>query len=234
MDPDGADRDAVQAYERRELSVAPTIWGMVAVQGMLDPTGGATVLTALDSLSPPPRAGDGRTAGQRRADALVELCRRAMDGGVLPQVNGEKPHLLVTVSYETLVRRLGTEPGRLDWTGPIGATDAWMLACDCSVIPAVLDAAGDLLDIGRKSRVWPAAIARAIGLRDRTCRHIDCDAAARHCDIHHRRHWVDGGSTSYDNGILACRHHHTQIHKYGVRYLPDGRFAIDRTMVLRQ
>jgi Domain of unknown function (DUF222) len=185
VDPDGADRDAVRAYEKRELSVAPTIWGMVAVQGMLDPQSGATVLAALDALTAPPRDGDPRTAGQRRADALTELCRRVMDSATLPEANGEKPHLVVTVPYETLTGQLNSGPAMLDWTGPITAGDARMLACDCSVIPAVLGSAGEVLDIGRKSRVWPAAIARAIGLRDRTCRHVDCDAPARHCDIHH-------------------------------------------------
>ena len=229
VDPDALDRDAVNAYEKRELSVTPTIYGMVAVHGMLDPTSGATVLAALDALTPPPRDGDRRTAGQRRADALTELCRRSLDGGASPQVNGEKPHLLVTVSYETLRCQVGSsEPARLGWTGPIGATDARLLACDCTVIPAVLGSAGEVLDIGRKSRIWPNAIRRAIELRDRTCRHKDCEAPAQHCDIHHRRHWADGGETSYRNGVLACRHHHTQIHKYGVTFRANGRFTVLR------
>jgi hypothetical protein len=91
-----------------------------------------------------------------------------------------------------------------------------------------LDSSGEVLDIDRKSRAWPIAIRRAIELRDRTCRHVDCAAPAEHSDVHHKVHWVDGGPTSYDNGILACRHHHTQIHKYGVSYRPDGRFVVDR------
>lgn len=228
VDPDAAGRDAVRAYEKRELSVAPTIWGMVAISGMLDPSSGATVMTALDALTPPPRDDDPRTTGQRRADALTEICRRALDGGGLPDVSGEKPHMLVTVSYESLLGQLGTEPATMDWAGPISAAEARILACDCAIIPAVLDSAGDVLDIGRKARAWPAAIARAIGLRDRTCRHVGCETVARHCDIHHKRHWVDGGPTSYENGILACRYHHTRIHNYGVRYLPAGRFVVNR------
>jgi len=183
VDPDAAGRDAVKAYEKRELSVARTIWGMVAIDGLLDPTSGATVLAALDALTPPPRDDDPRTAGQRRADALTGICRQALDNGVLPQVNGEKPHLLVTVSYESLAGQVGAEPARLDWVGPISATEARILACDCAVIPAVLSSAGEVLDIGRKSRVWPTATARAIGLRDKTCRHLHCDAFAQHCDI---------------------------------------------------
>ena len=228
VDPDGAGRDAVKGYEKRELSVAPTIWGMVALQGLLDPHSGATVLAALDALTPPPRDDDPRTAGQRRADALTELCRLALDSGTLPQVNGEKPHLLVTVSYESLTGQLGAEPAQLAWTGPISAADARLLACDCAVIPAVLDSAGDVLDIGRKSRTWPIAIRRAIELRDRTCRHANCATPAEHCDIHHKVHWADGGPTNYHNGILACRHHHTQIHKYGATIRPDGQFTVNR------
>ena len=281
VDPDGADRDAVKAYEKRELSIASTIGGMVSIQGVLDPPGGSIVLTALDALTPPPREADPRTAGQRRADALVELCRRALDTATLPTVNGEKPHVLVTIPLNTLTghptdeptnrtgtsqpgtghvtgeptsrtetgepagqpgtgpvttgpaNRTGTRPviigpARLTWVGPISATDALLLACDCAIIPAVLNSAGEVLDIGRKSRVWPVAIARAIGLRDQTCRHADCDIPAQHCDIHHRIHWADGGPTNYHNGILACRHHHTQIHKYGVTFRPDGRFTVNR------
>jgi hypothetical protein len=112
VDPDAVDREAVQALRERELSVVPTIWGMVAINGLLDPASGATVLAALDTLTPPSHDDDPRTAGQRRADALTELCRRGLDGGDLPQVNGEKPHLLVTVPYETLIGRLGSEPAR--------------------------------------------------------------------------------------------------------------------------
>jgi len=189
-------------------------------------------------------------------------------------VNGEKPHLLVTVSYEALADKLTQpyrdgarahdehparpawtgqaprpdwtsqthgEPARscagrvhdrlpanLSWVGPISGAEARMLACDCAVIPAVLNGAGAVLDIGRKSRIWPAAVRRAIELRDGTCRHVNCDVPSQHCDIRHRRHWADGGSTSYDNGVLACRHHHTQVHKYGARQLSSGQFTVMR------
>jgi Domain of unknown function (DUF222) len=62
-DPDAADRDAVKAFEKRELSVAQTVWGMVAISGVLDPASGATVLAALDAFTPPPREDDPGRAG---------------------------------------------------------------------------------------------------------------------------------------------------------------------------
>jgi hypothetical protein len=228
VDPDATGRDAVKKYEKRELSVAPTLDGMVVVNGMLDETAGATVIAALDALMPPPRDDDPRTAGQRRADALTELCRRSLDSGDLPTVKGEKPHLVLTLSYEELVGQLGAAPATLDRVGPISGADARMLACDCAIVPAVLNSAGEVLDIGRRTRIWPTAIARAVALRDRTCRHVGCDIPADHCDLHHKVPWAAGGSTSYDNGILSCRHHHTRLHKYGVRYLPNGQFTVSR------
>jgi hypothetical protein len=51
---------------------------------------------------------------------------------------------------------------------------------------------------------------------------------AQHCDIHHKRPWAVGGPTDYHNAVLACRHHHTQAHKYHAIFRADGRFTINR------
>jgi hypothetical protein len=50
---------------------------------------------------------DLRTPGQRRADALGELCRRVLDAAALPDAAGEKPHITVTVALPWLERRAG-------------------------------------------------------------------------------------------------------------------------------
>ena len=59
--------------------------GMFAIDGLLDPEGGSLLRGALDALMGPPQRGDGRTASQRRADALVEMAQRQLDEGELPQ-----------------------------------------------------------------------------------------------------------------------------------------------------
>jgi Domain of unknown function (DUF222) len=63
----------------------------VAVQGLLEPEAGQTLAAALEPLARPSDAHDGRSGDQRRADALVELARRALEDGQLPQTGGLRP-----------------------------------------------------------------------------------------------------------------------------------------------
>jgi len=87
------------------------------------------------------------------------------------------------------------------------------LTCDCSLsIHKKLN--GEPIDIGRKSRVWPAAMERAIKERDKHCVWPGC-TQSRHLHIHHIKHWVDGGTTSVSNGVCLCSHHHTSVHEGG-------------------
>jgi hypothetical protein len=65
------------------------------------------VRAALDSLAAPNPGADGerdpRTAGQRTADALVELARRAADSAGLPAGHGVRPHLSVIITLDSLL-----------------------------------------------------------------------------------------------------------------------------------
>src|SRR6266540_3455912 len=105
FDPDAAERRARQRQEERWLSAARTFDGAVAVQGVLDPDGGELLLTTLNGLLPPPVPHDPRTPAHRRADALLDLCRLAANH--TPTAGGEKPHVTVTIDWETL-RGTGT------------------------------------------------------------------------------------------------------------------------------
>jgi len=71
---------------------------------------------------------------------------------------------------------------------------------------------GQILDVGRKTRVWTAAQRRAIVARDRHCAASGCERPPHWCDIHHEDHWADGGTTSVEKGRLFCRFHHTVKH----------------------
>jgi hypothetical protein len=93
------------------------------------------------------------------------------------------------------------------------------------------------LDVGRATKVVPAALRRAVVVRDRGCRFPGCDRPPGWCDSHHVRHWADGGETALLNLVLLCRPHHRLIHRgFGVSMVdgapvfsrPDGTALEDR------
>jgi len=213
-----ADRERFEAdherrFERRSLHVSPLLDGMVRIDGDLDPETGQTVITALRAVQDADvRSGpDERTAPQRRADALGELCRRWLDRADRPMVAGERPHLTVVVDVETLRGRAGRRSD-LEEAGRIPAEAARRIACDASVARVITDARSMPLDVGRRTPVVSAPMRRAVVVRDRHCTFPGCDRPPGWCDAHHVRHWADGGPTALDNLTLLCRAHHRLIH----------------------
>jgi hypothetical protein len=106
-DPNHTDHHAERRQQQRGLWLAATWEGMVAVNGLLDPEAGQTLLAALEPLARPTNADDARSAGQRRADALAELARRTLEAGQLPQTGGVRPQLTVTVDWTASSPRMG-------------------------------------------------------------------------------------------------------------------------------
>jgi hypothetical protein len=130
-DPDTATSRAERRHGRRGLWLASTLEGMVAVEGLLEPEAGQTLSSALAPLTRPTSADDVRSGSQRRADALGELARRALEGGWLPQAGGVRPQLLVTVDLDSLQGR--TQLGGDTDTGPLEPEACQRLACDGAV-----------------------------------------------------------------------------------------------------
>jgi hypothetical protein len=97
------------------------------------------------------------------------------------------------------------------------------VSCDTALVAATDGSGGDVLTIGRRSRVVPPAIRRALWLRDRGCRFPTC-ANRRFVHGHHVRHWAHGGETSLDNLVLLCTFHHGLVHEggFGVRLTAGG------------
>jgi hypothetical protein len=212
---------------RRRLHASVMMQGMVRVDGTLDPETGETVLTALRAVMDAETRGrakgdaDDRSPAQCRADALGEICRQWLDRPDRPTVGGELPHLTVTVSADSLAGADGV--CEMDHVGPISIGAARRLACDSSVMRVVLSERSEPLDVGRRSKVVPPSLRRAVIVRDRRCRFPGCDRPHTWCDAHHVVHWVDGGATALSNLLLLCRQHHRAIHAGRARLdMDDG------------
>jgi hypothetical protein len=205
--------------------------GTVALRGLLDKEAGALAFGVLGPLAAPAPATDGvadaRDADTRYGEAFVQALhlasgQPASDGAA--GTRGGRAHLLVTISLEALLDKLGAAPGRLlDTATPISATAARRLACDAKIIPVVLGASSEPLDIGRASNVVPTGLRRAIVVRDQGCAMPGCERPPGWCDVHHNMYWSHGGDTSIDNCCLLCERHHTIVHTHGWRIeIRDG------------
>jgi hypothetical protein len=214
VDRRSATGDAERSRDRRRLHVSPALDGMVRVDGDLDPETGQVVITALRAVvtAASRDAFDRSTTPQRRADALGEICRQWMDGADRPSIAGERPHLTVTLDLETLERRAGRRC-RLDDAGRLSADDARRVACDASVSRVITAGRTVPLEIGRRSALVPAALRRAVAVRDGGCRFPGCDRPPGWCDAHHVVHWAEGGQTALHNLVLLCRPHHRMVHQ---------------------
>jgi len=212
VDPDGFLAAANDAHERRRFDISETFEAMTVLDGQLYGDDGAMVRTAIEAYSKPV-PDDTRTPTQRRADALVELARQVLNTGDAPSSGGERPHVNVHVPLETLEKRAGAEATELDWGGVVGGETARRIACDAGVSRILTDGKSEPLDVGRRTRTIPAALRRAVIARDRHCVAAGCDRPPGWCDVHHRRHWIDGGETVLSNLELRCHLHHRDEHE---------------------
>ena len=100
----------------------------------------------------------------------------------------------------------------------ISPETARRIACDAGVSRVLTKGDSEILDVGRTTRSVPAALRRALALRDKGCTHPGCTRPHHWCDAHHIVHWADGGETSLANLVLLCRRHHRMAHEgAGVR-----------------
>lgn len=141
---------------------------------------------------------------QRRADALVAIAEHYLatnSGDVASLKASERCQLILHVQ----------EGANLDgrWLPPDAAR---RLACDTSFRVVKEDEYGNVLDLGRRSRIISSAMSRALSIRDGGCQFPGC-CETRYVDGHHIKHWADGGETKLDNLVTLCRYHHRELHK---------------------
>ncbi|MDO8862472.1 DUF222 domain-containing protein, partial [Haliea sp. E1-2-M8] len=159
---------------------------------------------------------------QVRADALVAMVEHFLASG--PDYRGlqglkgaERCQVVMHVDMNTLrEQRSGVccTHGRAHfedkpWLSP---STARRLSCDASLVTVLEDDAGKVLNVGRKSRIVPGRIRRALRERDGVCQYPGCQES-EYVDAHHIQHWAEGGETRLDNLLTLCRFHHRQLHR---------------------
>jgi hypothetical protein len=95
---------------------------------------------------------------------------------------------------------------------PVSRGTLRRLSCDAALQRVLLSPGGAVLDLGRTVRLASAAQRRAITARDGHCLVAGCRTPVALCDLHHVRHWADGGRTDLENLAPLCPRHHTAVH----------------------
>ncbi|MGH8899303.1 MAG: DUF222 domain-containing protein [Egibacteraceae bacterium] len=177
----------------------------------------------MDPLARKTSHADDRTYPQRLADALVELARRSLDAGDLPQVAVQRPHVILIATAETLDGKAGAPAARLDGVGPVSAATAQMVCCDAETTTVLMARNGEVLDAGRTQRQPTKAQRVAVIARDQAC--VGCGAPASRCQVHrprqppppaHPKGTRDLGPTDEGNLCLTCWGCDGKIHHDGL------------------
>src|SRR5690606_11200020 len=155
-----------QLRARAKVTMRKLPSGIIRFIADMHPEGAGFVCAALDAHTAPrrqvafhadddgdrpPAANpddiDTRPLAEKRVDALIAVCRESLanDQGTLA---GTSVTMLVTVPLETLQTGVGTATiAGVD--EPISAGTARRLAADAELIPVVLGADSEVLDLGR-------------------------------------------------------------------------------------
>ena len=214
-------------HERRSLAYRWDDDGSLVIKGRLPGEVGAVLIKALESAMDRKDSETDVTAetrkpiAERRADALAEMAESYLVHGPAESTSADRYQVMLHVTVET-----SDDNASYLEDGPhVTAETSKRLCCDASISRLVEDEKGEPLSIGRKSRVIPPAMRRALKARDKQCRFPGC-THRYFIDGHHIQHWADGGETGLDNLVQLCRHHHRLVHEGGFRCEKDDQGKI--------
>ncbi len=193
-DPDGGSEQGRVSFDDE---------GRFRLTAVLDPDRGRIVEAALSAARDRLFHDRGEASPTPWADALVDVCRRSLNGET-EQV-ADRHHVVLFLDP--------SQPVQASWADGTAVPDALnqLLTCDGTVSPVFVQNAVPL-SVGRTLRVVPNRTRRVILRRDRRrCQHPMC-SSRRGLQVHHIRHWADGGRTDSDNLITLCARCHRRHH----------------------
>src|SRR3954447_8860445 len=214
LDQDGEEPDDGPPAQVNELQLTRLATGGGKLKGRFDDAAMFDAIAAVIAAKAEPLTrDDDRTAGERQAEALADVCGYVLDHGptdLVPECGGHRPHVNVLIRLEDLQNR--ARAACLDFGGVVSPEALRMLCCDATVVPIVMNGAGQPLDVGRATRTSPDGLRRAVAARDRGCAHPGCGRPVSWTHCHHIIPWECGGETKLSNLVMLCRAHHRQIH----------------------
>ena len=209
---DGENERTIKQWDSRSLSWGEVSNGSTRIQLVLPPELAQAFLNSIEfSLSQMEVDDTDNSVSQRRADAAILMAESNLQTAGKDIATADRYQVIVSVDSTELATP--AKRASIKGAGPIARETARRIACDCSVT-TLHKTNGEPTDIGRRSRLWPAAMARAIKDRDQHCQFYGC-TQTKNLKIHHIKHWADGGKTSVENGVCLCQYHHTSVHEGG-------------------
>jgi hypothetical protein len=222
--------DQAKAHERRYLQLRTDLDGTVHGRFRLASEDAEALLTVLEPLARRSELGDPRSAGQRRADALIEVFTAATAWMDLPQAGGQRPtlsyvmpagwaaghpppSLAAQLTGDVHPHSLGEHCATAAWTGPQTRARLETILCDARISRVLLDPTGQVISLQSLTDQITTAQRRAVSARDRHCVAKGCTRPPAFCDVHHLTHREHGGKTVVDNLVLLCRRHHVLWHR---------------------
>ena len=221
---------AEEAYARKKtrLTMRRLGDGTTRISAVVPDAAADRLATNLEAFASPRRddgtrteTGDYLPYDRRLGLAFCQLLE-SLDPARLPVHGGDATTVIVTIDIDQLRKEAGV--AQVVGGSPITAAEARRLACTAGILPAVLDGRSEVLDLGRKERLFTAAQRRALLLRSATCEAEGCDIPGSWAEAHHWISWTRGGATDLDNAALLCSHHHHRAHDatYLHERLPNG------------
>ncbi|MEW1962978.1 DUF222 domain-containing protein [Microbacterium sp. NPDC077644] len=230
LDPDGIEPREEERRAQRSLTMFERD-GYLHVNGKFDAETGAPIVAAVrgfvsatfaarkDAVDPDAPDADRRTVAMIQADAFSTFCAHmlgcAAKGPVLAGAT-----IVVRMSLDDL--ESGTGSATIDgMEQPISVSAARRMAANGGVIPCVLGGDSEILDWGRRKRLFTKAQRLALVERDGGC--AMCGLPPEMTGAHHIRWWQrHRGSTDLSNGVLLCETCHHRIHDNGWEIEIDG------------
>ena len=226
------DADERTAQNKRYLQTRNNHDGTIRGSFVLPSGDAESVLTVLEPLARSTGLTDTRNAGQRRADALVEVCEQVLRHGDLPDAGGQRPQLsyvlpadwaaaepaapladILRAEHDGQAPKARQRCATAAWTGPQTRARIETILCDARLHRVLLDPFGQVTGLESLTDNITAAQRRALAARDLGCAARGCTRPPAMCDAHHLISREDGGETSLRNLVLLCRRHHVMWHQ---------------------